>query len=84
MDDYIETIEAMPESVKRPFTEDHCWHCNFQGATAEHCKFRRKWTLSGVAHEACAHYGFRFSDYDPERVPDYWRLLELEYGLKRA
>jgi len=82
MDHYITEIEAMPDSVKEPFTRNSCNHCGFQGATDEYCKFRRKWTLEGVPHDACAFYGFRFDDFDLARVPDYWRLLELEYGLK--
>ena len=84
MDEYMGELEKMPDSVKKPFTEDHCGHCDFQGATDEFCKFRRKWTMDGVSHEACAHYGFNFTDFDLKRVPDYWRLLELEYGLEKA
>ena len=83
MDKYIEKIEVMPDSVKKPFTKSSCNYCGFQGATREHCKFRRNWTLEGVSHDACAFYGFQFDDFDLARVPDYWRLLELEYGLKK-
>ena len=82
MDKYIGEIEVMPESVKKPFTKSSCNYCGFQGATVEHCKFRRKWTLEGSAHDACAFFGFQFNDFDVELVPYYWRLLELEFGLK--
>jgi len=83
MDSYIAEIEAMPESVKKPFTKNSCNHCNFQGATNEYCKFRKNWTLDGITHDACVFYGFQFDDLDLVFVPVYWRLLELEYGLKR-
>ena len=33
-------------------------------------------------YDACAFYGFQFGDFSLERVLEYWRLLELEYGLK--
>jgi hypothetical protein len=82
MDRYITEITAMADSVQEPFTRSSCNHCNFQGATEAHCKFRRNWTFEGVAHDACAFYGFQFDDFSLTRVPEYWRLLELEYGLK--
>jgi hypothetical protein len=81
MDKYITVIEAMPDSVKKPFTKSSCNYCGFQGATDEHCKFRRIWTLDGIKHDACAFFGFQFDDFDVARVADYWQLLELEYGL---
>jgi hypothetical protein len=84
MDNYITTIEIMPDSVKEPFTRNSCNHCRFQGATEEYCKFRRKWTLENIQHDACAFYGFQFNDLDLARVPDYWQLLELEYRLKKV
>ncbi|MCL2159750.1 MAG: hypothetical protein FWH48_10115, partial [Oscillospiraceae bacterium] len=83
MDAYIELIKGMPETIQSKFKVSSCNHCGFQGATNEHCKFRRNWTLDGP-HDACAFYGFQFDDLDLARVPDYWRLLEAEYGLKRA
>ena len=82
MDKYINEIEVMPDGIKEPFTRSSCNHCNFQGATDEYCKFRRNWTLDNTPHDACAFYGFQFNDFDLARVPDYWRLLELEYRLK--
>ena len=84
MDSYITEIESMPDSIKKPFTKNSCNHCKFQGATNEYCKFRRNWTLDGVRHDACAFYGFQFDDLDMALVPDYWRLLELEYSLKKV
>jgi hypothetical protein len=83
MDKYITELEAMPDSIKQPFTKSNCNHCGFQGSTLEYCKFRRNWTLDGVSHEACAFFGFQFNDFDPARIPDYWRLLELDYDLKK-
>ena len=84
MDRYISKIETMADSVKEQFRRSSCNHCGFQGATEAHCKFRRNWTFEGVAHDACAFYGFQFDDFGLARVPAYWRLLELEYGLKSA
>jgi len=85
MDSYIIEIEALPDSVKEPFTKNSCNHCvsKIYGVADDSCNFRRNWTLGGIKHEACAFYGFRFSDFDLARVPDYWRLLELEYKLKK-
>ena len=84
IDAYISEIEAMSESIKAPFTKSSCNHCGFQGATEEFCKFRRNWTFDGVSHDACAFFGFQFDDFDLARVSDYWRLLEMEYGLKKV
>ena len=80
---YISEIEKMPDGVKEPFTRNSCNHCKYQGATEEHCKFRRNWTLDNIPHDACAFYGFQFNDFDLAFVPDYWRLLELDYGLEK-
>jgi len=84
MDKYMAEIEKMSESVKEQMRKDCCNHCNFQGATDDHCKFRVHWTFEGVAHVGCAHMCFVFDDFRAELVPDYWRLLELEYDLKKA
>ena len=54
----------------------------FRSVADDSCNFRRNWTLDGVSHDACAFHGFQFDDLDLTFVPDYWRLLELEYGLK--
>lgn len=82
MDNYMAEINELPQSMKKLLNQDNCNHCNFQGATAEHCKFRVHWSLDGQAHEGCAHACFYFDDLDVGLVPEYWRLLELEYGLK--
>ena len=83
IDKYIAKIESMPDSAKEPFTKSSCHHCGFQGATDEYCKYRRSWTLGGIRYEADAHHGFHFKDLDLARVPDYWELLELDYGLTK-
>jgi len=72
----------MPESLRLPFTRSYCQYCDFQGATMEKCKFRSRWTYGGEEQDGCAHQCFHFYDFDLARVPDYWRLLELEHGLK--
>jgi hypothetical protein len=84
LDKYMNAIETMPESIKEHFTKNYCNHCNFQGATPRHCKFRLHWTYDAQSHEGCAYWCFNFTDFDTALVPDYWRLLELEYGLSKV
>ena len=84
MDKYIAEMEAMPESIKKYMTKDSCRNCNFQGAMPGHCKFRVHWTFNRQPHIGCAHLCFYFYDYDVSNIPNYWRLLELEYGLKKV
>ena len=83
-DNYMREIEALPESLRMPFTKSYCQYCDFQGATMEKCKFRSHWTFGGEEQDGCAHQCFHFYDFSLARVPDYWRLLELEYGLVRC
>lgn len=84
MDKYIEEIHAMPEIIKKAMTKDSCRHCNFQGATADHCKFRLHWTFNEQSYLGCSHACFYFNDFDIAHIPNYWRLLELEYNLKKV
>ena len=85
MDRYMAEINSMPDSIKSHMSRDNCRFCDFQGATPEQCKYRVYWTLDGISHVGCAHACFDgFNDFDLARVPDYWRLLELEYGLEKA
>ena len=81
MDRYTGVVEALPDSVKAPFTKDSCANCGFQGATSEYCKFRLKWSLDGAAHTGCAFWCFSFTNFDVALAPLYWRLVALEYGL---
>ena len=81
-DNYMQVIETMPESLRLPFTKSYCGYCDFQGATMEKCKFRSHWTYNGEEQDGCAHQCFHFEDLSLARVPDYWRMLELEYDLK--
>jgi hypothetical protein len=83
MDQYMELVESLPERIQAPLTRSSCRNCGFQGATAEHCKFRLRWTLDGVKHTGCAFWCFFFDDFRIEAVPIYFELLEKEYGLKR-
>ncbi|MCL1807051.1 MAG: hypothetical protein FWG31_05045 [Oscillospiraceae bacterium] len=80
-DKYMDSIRATPDSIRELFQRNYCNHCDFQGATGEYCKFRLKWTFGGTPYEGCAYQCFNFYDFDIALVPDYWRLLELEYGL---
>jgi hypothetical protein len=82
-DKYMDVIAAMPGSVKDRFDKDYCAHCDFQGATAEKCKFRLHWTYAGTPREGCAYQCFYMDDFDEARVQDYWKLLELEYALAK-
>jgi len=82
MDDYMDEIAAMPESVKKCFVKSNCRRvCGFQGGTEEYCKYRLHWTYYGTPHEGCAFSCFNFDDMDKTLVLYYWRLLELEYKL---
>lgn len=83
MDIYMTEINMMPDGIKKLMRRDSCRHCNFQGATSEYCKFRVQWKFDGQPHEGCAHACFYFDDFTVEHVPHYWRLLELEYNLKK-
>jgi len=84
MNRYIAEIDAMPEVIKAPMRKDSCLHCSFQGATSDHCKFRIHWTLDKQEHTGCAHACFYIDNFDVSHVPYYWRLLELEYGLRKV
>lgn len=84
MNKYMDEMDAMPESIKKFMAMDNCRHCSFQGATADHCKFRVHWEFDGQAHTGCCHACFYFDDFDLALVPDYWRLLALEYQLKKV
>jgi hypothetical protein len=82
-DKYMDAINSMPDSVKGRFAQSYCRHCDFQGASPKHCKFRLHWTYAGQNQRGCAYTCFTFSDFAQSRVQDYWRLLELEYGLRK-
>ena len=81
MDKYMDVINALPDSVKEPFTKSSCGNCGFQGATSEYCKFRLNWTLNGAEHKGCAFWCFAFDDFDVANVPIYWKLAAREYGF---
>lgn len=82
MDRYMDFIKTLPESMTAPMRRSNCNHCSFQGATAEHCKFRLHWTMDEVRHTGCAHACFFFDDFNPDRASDYWKLMALAYGLQ--
>lgn len=83
MDKYMNAIIAMPNSIRHPLMKDSCRYCGFQGSTAEYCKYRIFWTHEKVPHVGCSHVCFEYDDFDIARVSDYWKLLEMEYGLER-
>lgn len=83
VDAYRALVESLPASLKEPFEKDSCSYCGFQGSTAEFCKFRQTWSLHDRAHVGCAFQCFFFDDFDKEKVPLYFKLLELAYGLRR-
>ncbi len=82
MDDYRGFIEQLPESLKAPFETDRCTYCGFQGSTKEFCKYRLRWSLNEQQHTGCIYQCFIFDDFDINSIPLYFKLLELEYGLK--
>ncbi len=83
LDRYMDVVTALPGTIQAPMRQSSCRNCGFQGATAEHCKFRLHWTLDGVRHTGCAFWCFFFDDFREEAIPGYFALLEREYGLKR-
>lgn len=84
MNRYMTEIDGMPESIKNLMKKDSCRHCGFQGATVEYCKFRVHWTLNEQSHIGCAHECFYSDCFDVTLIPYYWKLLELEYSLRKA
>ena len=78
-DKYMDIIYAMPDSIKGLFSKNYCRHCVMQKDAK--CKMRFSWTYDDVLYEGCAYQCFNFTDFDVALVPQYWRLLELEYGL---
>ena len=84
MNRYMTEIDIMPDSIKNLMKKDSCRHCGFQGATDEYCKFRVHWTWNEQPHIGCTHECFYFDCFDVALIPYYWKLLELEYGLKKA
>ena len=84
MNKYMSEIDVMPESIKIPMMKDSCRYCGFQGATADHCKFRIHWTFNELSHIGCSHACFYFYSFDVTLIPYYWKLLELEYSLKKV
>jgi hypothetical protein len=83
-DRYMNVITSMPQSIQKPLSKGNCRHCDFQGATKEHCKFRIKWTFENQALEGCAYLCFEFDNFNEADATRYWQLLELEYNIKKA
>jgi len=77
-DKSMDAIMQMPESVKELFKKDWCGHCQ------KECAFRLRWKYDGNQREGCAYHCFNFGDFDKKLVPGYWRMLELQYGLKKG
>jgi len=91
MEKYVDEIQSMPEHVKGLFARDYCHDCN------ESCRFRFHWEYEGAVYRGCGHYCFEIVEISPlpfaskhqggfdiALIPHYWRLLELEYGLKNT
>ncbi|MHB1314292.1 MAG: hypothetical protein ACYCX2_02255 [Christensenellales bacterium] len=76
-------IEHASEAVRDLFANRHgdCEHChNDRGGL---CRFRKTYTLFGKTHEKCNGIVFVFHKPDTEEIPDYIRLLEEFYPLKK-
>jgi hypothetical protein len=82
MDQYIGYIETLPNHIKTNFRNDNCNHCGFQGATNEYCKTRIYWTFDNIQHEGCTGNSFNFDKPEVGDLPFYFKLIELEYGIK--
>jgi hypothetical protein len=83
-DRYMDAIKTMPESIQKHFAKSYCVFCDFQGATTEKCNRRKHWNFDGQARVGCADRCFFFDDFNAACVPDYWRLLMLDNGLKKS
>jgi len=81
MDAYAALVESLPDRIQAPMRQSSCRNCGFQGATAERCKFRLRWTLGGERYTGCAYWCFFFDDFRLEAVPVYFALLAEEYTL---
>jgi len=90
---YASKISTMPEKIQKMFTTDYCLDCQ------EPCHVRISWEYENKQYRGCGWYCFAilenptrktkngsklFQDgIDVELIPHYWRLLELEHGLKK-
>jgi len=81
-DSYMDVIKTMPDKIKEMFSKDRCSHCVMQCADGS-CKMRLYWTYDGEAREGCSCLCFNYGEFDIALLPDYWRLLELQYKLKK-
>jgi len=82
-DSFMSEIASIPKILQDCFTKNYCRFCDFQGATAEQCKFRLHWTHDGMPHTGCAFTCFYVPDNDVSLVQHYWKLMELEYELQK-
>jgi hypothetical protein len=77
----------LPQHIQNKFngnTDDQCIKsCGHLGATDEKCKSRIQYTLDGEHYRRCIGHYFSFGELNTELIPAYWRLLELDYGLKK-
>jgi hypothetical protein len=88
---YASEIFAMPQKIQMIFSTDYCFDCS------ETCKTRFFWKYNNTAYRGCGHYCFEIvgastsphsskvqGGFDLDLIPYYWRLLELEYGLRKV
>ena len=83
-DKSMEAINKLPESLQKHFVKNYCQYCSFQGATREYCKFRMHWNFKDIARVGCSHRCFYFTEFDSALIRYYWKMLELQYGLKES
>jgi len=81
-DKCMDVVDTMSNSIREVFSKDNCYHCNAQDKDGN-CKLRLNWTYDGVLHEGCSCLCFNFNNFDDILVTHYWRMLELQYGLKK-
>jgi hypothetical protein len=78
MDGIIDCSETIQEKFKKDI-EGTC----YKKKAGIQCAHMIKWTFNGVSHAGCPMHCFTFDDFNSKLVPQYWRLLELHFGLKK-
>jgi len=81
-DECMDVINTLPDSIKELFSKDYCHYCGGKDSS-EGCSMRYKWTFEGSPRVGCPCQCFNTSDFNVSLVPEYWRLLEAFYCLKK-
>ena len=86
---YVQFVKTMPDYIQAKLrdTNNQCDLCGKgeEGAKEPGCKYRINYSLDGESYSRCVGHraDFSFGELDENLIPMYWRLLELDYGLKK-